>query len=338
MAQKPYIVSDTGADIEAVVKLLDAQPIGLMDLGQRISANSDSHGVVFVPNLAHYLLDGADAHQALEAWMEQAHAILSVLHRNRRSVLLLDALDALEAPDHASAIIKAWMSGTPEPAPLPRHGVSTPFINELAHLAGLAVIAERSEAAILHEELRAAIAPIFELDARSVDGHYARVRERMQQLQADEAVSVEEAARLRELLIFASENYMVAARDAEATEVKVEQLREALGLAVENYAAASADADQRRSSAERAEHARLTAQAELNEHRAHEKKMKTEIERLKSKITTLRKELDAVKDHEGRILEALEATRSSTSWKVTAPIRAVRSALVNTPKGSEPGE
>jgi hypothetical protein len=307
------LVAKRSHELESLASALGAKLIDIQQARAALNGAAPTRcvvlGVPFEVALWADRQSGQGAAAALNAWLIETREILELSRLHRRQVLVLPQDQVLEAQPAALALIQAWQAGKPLPEPVSVQP-EAPDFEQLAHkLAAQALAFADAEARHALAELEAVSAPVIDR-------------------------SVASAAALCDAL--SASNSGASRSELAALSQTVERSRVALEYASEDLASALAEADELRSELQATRKTVAETKAELEQARkdaeSNAGKLALAEDALRAKQGEAR-DLQAQCEH---LQSAIEATRSSTSWKVTAPIRAVKSAL-SRPEG-ETGE
>lgn len=334
MAQA-ILATETGVDATALAQAVGAELVHPQEVAARLSQNSETRAVILVPSLASDLETSRSTQAALAIWSERIASVLELLRHNRRSVLLLDERDALAELKQSIVQIQAWIGGQADPEPLKPSSRAMPTPRVVLELSALALASSTSKTRRLADELEAALAPIYDLPDDPVALFQARIQDTLKEAEDSQAVAATQIESLRVALSFASENYAAAALDARDAAASIGDLRTAVELSAKNYSEAVESAQSLEEQAKKADAERNILLAEIKEHKARASAMTQDVADYKATLEEQAAQIKDLHDTQEELERALDATRTSTSWKVTAPIRAVKSALGSAEAGPD---
>lgn len=335
---KLILAAEQGLDVTALVQALGAERVEREALGSVLANQPEREAVLLLPSLRHDLVGSAAPDTALTRWIDRAEASLALAKTHRRSVLGLDAYDAVSAPDHVRALVSAWRTGAADPDPIAPPEAAASVDAAARDLLMIALVQGNAKARRLTVELAAIAAVIVERDIPSAPLAYEQVLTAAHGFEADTVALRGECERLKAALSCAAQNYAEAVEEADAAELRVSELTQATQMARSNYVEVleEAEAGQTRYRATRKERNALRDQ--LGDQKRELSALEREIVKLKTKQKRSAEEIRLLKEMNEHLEGALEEMHASTSWRLTAPMRALKTALARQDALSERDE
>ena len=252
--------------------------------------------------LAQRLQTVSDPARALERTCGDVAAVLKAFRQARRRIVLLDFAQCVRRPNRFSAALQAWAEGKPpelvEAEPFDPH-----YVDALAKIIALAMIASDREAARLAEEYEASLSTLEAAHETSAQ----LARQAALQWRAGISPNTETSA--------APDNATGAAAITDLNEQRMhivhlqaaldechQELTQMYAQSVQVGAAMSDGVDRRLSEAELARDA------------------------LRADLKALEVEAGHLRNDNRQLHDTLEQIRTSTSWKMTEPLRRLRGA------------
>lgn len=290
-----FIAVDPGVDAAPIADALQGRLVLLVELAQCLERQPAAKAVLLNQSPGCMLERFDDPEAALAAWSKQARVALAILQRNRRRVLGLDARDVISVPGRAAEIARSWLAGQPLPAPVEVNDDEGDPQAALIELVAESVVNGNAPARRLAAELEASLAPVILRPAPQVATYYAQLKGALSALAAASA--------------------------------RAEELQAAIGFANDNYAelAEEIDAMHRRSRVAKRDRDALLRSLEQQKIRA--KSMALNLSAAQAELERKSQEIQLLGQMKYHFEVALEETHQSTSWRLTAPIRALKAAL-----------
>jgi hypothetical protein len=314
-------------DWAALAEALSTPPLAIEGVRERLMAQKDAKAVLPTRSLAFYInLHEQNSRQALLSWLEDAQAVVDLSREFRGRTLVISEDDVALALVNARASVTAWAAQQPLPE-LSGSAPALPSYEALAEqLAINAVVASDAAARQTQEELSALTLPLVQHPSVST----YTLADALFVLQTAVDTTSLQSARAR----------------SDALEQELAEVRLALSVAASDYADALEAL--KREEAGREEAAQHRAALEARLHRAEANAAaadQKQVEMESAHAAALSDKDNRIRDLEAqcrdleaqcRFLEsAVDETRSSTSWRVTAPLRAVKSVLKPVDRRSE---
>ena len=307
------LAAEHGADPSPLAEALGAETIACARLPEALASDPSLRAVILAPRFSVPGLQSGDPGAALSSWVDAAETVLAIQKQHRRACVVLLADEAAAAPQAAANWIRAWIGDKPGPAPAPAPQRDSGALEVIDALAAQALTAADPRARRTAAELRAAAAPVLEPADLSASAAHSRAVASVRQLKAG--------------LDNAAQNFAELAREAQQAEARQAELESALAAAAQNYADAQSEIESLSQALEAARTAADETRDERDKALEDRKRASRDCRSLQGQVDRQSQEIALLQEMTRHLEAALEETHASTSWRLTAPIRAVKTAL-----------
>lgn len=327
--------------------LAEALPaiMGELDLlPANLARDADARAVVFIRSLASFVADqaadGTLMQASIQDWTDHARGVLDVFKVNRRKMLLIDLDEAIGKPELALATARAWQHDDDLPEPDTSDRPDPDFNTIVLQLAAFSASQSHGEAVHLQAELDAASAPLGFRPLHPGQALAESVAAAVIAAPADTAS--DSAAELKDTLRLASLNYAEVLGEAESLGHALGAICQALELpdagpedAVEAVIQCRETLAISEAERERLTQDRTALQEQLGAARREISDIGRAKRRMQAMLDANAVEINDLHTTQADLRRVLDAVRGSTSWRVTAPIRALRDGLKGSKGSSE---